>query len=1798
MKLYNNYLTAALLFVLFLSACTSKNVLTITETGFGEEIELQQNLLFKFNKDIVSDTIFDKWDSTAFITFTPHVKGLFKWQSKNELLFSPSGGFKPATTYKSELSTSILKLFKKGLSLDSKGPAFHTAALKVTGNATWWTKSEVGDALTLNVSLFLNYIVNPSNISQNIKVQINDNAKEFSIVSSTPSQELILKIDGIQKETAQKTKLAITFAAGTPCIECSENLATPINLDMAVVSPEQLNIASITPQFETGEGELEIFCNQPVEMNDIFQYIKINPSVNITTESTSSGFVIKGAFASNAAYSVVILKGLKGMISGSLLSDFKQEITFGQTEPSIAFSNSKGLYLSSKSSKKVGILINNIAKVQVNIFKIYENNIVHFMRHNRYSDYWGDDDNSDFSYSIYDLQQYGDVVMKQDYETKNLPKNNGQYYLSLSFDDNLPFQGVYLVSIRSSEDQWLSATKLISVSDIGIIAKQSDDEIVVFANSIKDAQSLSNVKITVNSTNNQQLFTGTTDGQGVVRFNGLSARYGKFAPGMISAKLNGDFNYLLLNDSRVETSRYETGGISDNASGFHAFIYGDREIYRPGDSLYFNTLLRKNDVSLEKEVPVKIKLLLPNGREFASYRKTTNAQGAAETRLLLPASAITGTWIIEIYTFNDILIGSRNISVEEFIPDRINVKLEDGKPIYNIPDSVLLNATSVNLFGPPATGRNYEAEFAISRKYFSPKGFEGYTFSLSGMDNNSYPGILRQGKTDMNGKIKELFPLEDKLKSSGMLSGKIFLTVFDESGRPVNRIKTFDIATQSVFYGIKLSDYYNTVGQALQIGVVAVSPSGKAVTSSANVKIIKVNYHTVLERGYDDRYHYKSQRDERIISEKQLNMSVQGATFSFIPNESGEYLVRIYNENSNRYVENRFYAYRWGSTTASSFAVNTEGQVDISTDKEKYAPGDQAKILFKTPFSGRLLITVERNSMLDYFYLNTDKRSAELILPIKDEYLPNIYITATLFRPLDEGTIPLTVGHGIISIPVEKTANKLPVLITAVKQSKSKTKQTIKIKTAPGSPVEVTIAVVDEGILQLKNSETPDPYKYFYQKRALGVNGFDVYPLLLPDVTMKRSSTAGDGYDLQKRVNPLTNKRVKLVSLWSGILKTNSAGEASYTVNIPQFSGDLRVMAAVWRDKSFGSAEHHIKVADPVVISTSMPRFLSPRDTLNIPVTITNTTNAEMNVNAALTLSGGLTILGNNTATTKLQKGEEIKVVFKALAGSVIGNASVTANVKSGAETYTDITDITIRPPASLQKLSNSGEIKNEATLDLTASFIPSSINASINFSRSPVVKFSDQMSYLLDYPHGCVEQTTSIAFPQLFYAELMQSIKNNPSRPVNVNDNVNAAIQKLQSMQLYTGALSYWPGGSSESWWGTVYATHFLLEAQKLGYDVNKNTLSRLMTYLEKKVKERNTELLWYYDNMDKVNQRTVPSKDIFYSLYILALNGKSDLSTMNYYKQRWNDLAIDSRYLLAVTYLACGDRKNYDLLLPKQFEGEKSINSFGGSFYSYLRDEALAMNALLSVDPDNIQLNGMAQRLSKTMSTQQYLNTQERAFVFLALGKFLKKNGNSNVTATITDANGKTYAFKGNDLSLKKIAPGKIFVKTDGKGDLYYSWTVEGLSKDGSYKEEDSNLRIRRTYLDRYGKIISSNSFHQNDLIVVKLTLENSARNIVENIVITDMLPAAFEIENPRVGAVPELSWIKDNTDPEHMDIRDDRINLFTSISYKPQNYYYLVRVVSTGNFVTGPASADAMYNGEYHSYHGAGRIKVLSK
>lgn len=1781
----------------FLQACSPNHKVHVSSHNLGDTIDVQQNLVFTFSQDLVPDSVLEKWDSTRYLSIVPEIKGAYKWTGRRQLLFSPTAGFRPACAYKATLNTALLRFAKKDLTLEPTTLDFRTPDVGVEAVQTWWTAGEGSGQLTLNTGIQFNYELDPEKLRPLISASLNGRVLPISMESQSVGQNIALSIRDLSLHEAVKGELELRIASGLLCRDCILP-ASDIVCRVSLSAVDRLQITALEGAFENGEGVIRILTNQPVIAEGLEKSITLSPPLQVRYETIESGIAIRGAFASGSSYEVNVSTALKGLLGGTLESDYSGSVSFGEQEPALAFTQSKGMYLSSKGSRKIGLQVINIPKIHVTVHKIFENNILSYLNDNRYEDWYDEGNSGNWVYNDYNAGRYGNVVLDQDYETRNLPRQNGISLFSLDFGDALPFRGVYLISAGSSENRWLKASRLVAVSDIGLIARKGEEELVVFANSISGASVMDNVKVQLLSSNNQVLFTGYTNGDGVVKFNGLNSRYSDFKPALITASRGSDFNFMLLSDARVETSRFETGGYREITGGTMAFLYGDREIYRPGEAVNVQALVRDRKWKAAAGMPVRFRVVLPNGRELLTQRATLDNEGAAGQQFLLPAGTVTGTYSLELYGSNDVLLASRSISVEEFMPDRITVKATTAKITYQSGDSVLLNATASNLFGTAASARNYEVQFDLQRIPFKPKGYDAWNFSISGADKLSFPSSFRQGKTDAGGQLNETFYLDPLYRETGKLKGKAFVTVFDETGRPVNRLCNFDVETQDAYYGVRCSEYYAGVGQPLQLGFVALNGKGQAINSTVSIQIYKVNYHNILERSYGDRYHFRSQRQEQLMQEKTISIGGREAVLPFIPRESGEYLVRARRPGSPRYTEQEFYAYGWGFTGTGAFAVNTEGTIGITTDKPCYQPGENARLLFKTPFNGRLLVTVEQHEVYKYYYLNTDKKAAELVLPVEGKHLPNVYVTATLFRKMDDGSIPLTVAHGVLPLMVEEKTNRLPLTIAAASKSRANTRQLITVKTTPGRSVSMTIAVVDEGILQLRNTETPDPYKWFYQKKALMTDGYDVYPYLLPEYRQRRFSTGGDGFSLAKRVNPITSKRVRLVSSWSGTLKTNASGVASHSIDIPSFSGDLRVMAVAWQGARFGSAEAHIKVADPVVISAALPRFMSPGDTLEVPVTFSNTTSAPIDARQDAEGTGLLKCIGQAAGTVKLAPGAEQRVVYRVTGKGGVGEGGFSVRVQNGKDVYKDLTELAIRPPAGLQIRDGGGQLKAGAStnLDMAQGFLPAGIEAELILSRSPIVAFSDHLQYLLDYPHGCAEQTISTAFPQLYYADLARMISNNRSGAVNIAANIQAAITKILGLQQYNGGIATWPGQSDCQQWTSVYAAHFLSEARKAGYAVNESSFSRLLEYLQKLVKLRNTEEMWYYDNAQNMAKRTVASKSTFYALYVLALERKADKSSMNYYKSRTAELSLDSRYLLASTYLAVGDRKSYQDLLPAGFSGERAIQSAGGSYTSYIRDLAISLNAMLETDPGQLQCAELARQLSQQLSKENWLNTQERAFSFLALGKFSKALSGATVTATVENGKGRKWEFTGKDLVLRKEVAGEsLQLSTKGAGNLYYYWNCKGITAKGDYVQEDKKVKVRKTFFDRTGKQLSGSSFRQNELVVVRLSVENMSGNMVENVVISDMLPAGFEIENPRISAIPDLGWIKNSAAADHIDIRDDRINMYANIPLTPQYFYYVVRAVSPGSYVMGPASADAMYSGEYHSMHGAGRIYV---
>jgi alpha-2-macroglobulin len=1787
--------------LLLLSAC-QKNTVALSYTNAKGEVPLLGNLVFRFNQSMVKDSLLNNWDSTDYVDFEPAIKGKFRWENPDELVFSPSQPLNPASSYTAKVKKDVLRFSKYNSIKGGDDISFHTPNLTLDNSQIVW----IGESSTTAVpqlDLFFNYRVNPADLKDKLDVQVEGKTAAYTLITTSPDSKISLRINGLKAEDKDYDS-KITIAKGLKPETGANSTEEPITTSLSIPSPYVLTIQNLEAEHDGSEGIVHITTSQQLTGESLKSFIKFAPDLGYTVELNESGFTLRSdKFDMEKSYAVTILKGLRGKIGGVLKEDYDGNVAFGELEAGISFTNSKAVYLSKKGGKNIEVKLTNVGKVKLVISKIYESNLLMSQR------YGYTPQESQASYASYDDEgeggyyddgggdvTLGDVIYEKEIDTRSLPKSGGGRLLNFSqFEDRLQdFKGIYHVMIRSTQDYWVRDSRFISLSDLGLIAKEGQDKIYVFTNSIKSASPVDGVNVSVYANNNQLIGTGATNGEGVAEIAYSKKDFSGFRPAMIIAKTADDFNYLPFNNTKVNTSRFEVGGKRNNASGLDAFVYAERDIYRPGEKVNFSVIVRDRQWKTPGDIPLKLKFVMPNGKELKSFRKNLNEEGSVEGSVDIATSAITGSYTLEVYNSTDVLLASKSFSIEEFVPDRIRVNTKLDKTFLRPGESASLSINAMNFFGPPAANRNYETEIQVRQKSFSPEKFSDYDFSLANQ-NSFFDKVVKEGKTDAEGNATESYEVPATYANMGALQTNFYTTVFDETGRPVSRASSMDIFTQDIFFGIKYDwFYYYPLNQAVKLQMVSVNKDGSAVTSAAKVEVIKHEYRTVLTKS-GSYFRYESQKEDRVMAEGQVTIGTN-TVYSYVPRSPGDYEVRVYRPGANSYVSRSFYSYgSWGGDN-NSFEVNNEGNIDIEINKKSFLAGETVTASFRTPFDGKMLVTMETDHVISYQYVDVSKRFASLDLKLTGDHVPNAYITATLIKPHEASDIPLTVAHGFQNVKVEEKSRQIAVQILSEKKVRSKTHQKVTVKAAPGS--FVTLSAVDNGVLQISDFKTPDPYNYFYQKKALEVSGYDLYPLLFAEVKAKLSSTGGDGdLEMEKRVNPMPAKRIKVVSYWSGIQKANGSGEASFDFDVPQFSGEIRLMAVSYKGQSFGAADNTITVADPIVISTALPRFLSPGDTVRVPVTLSNTTEKSANVTASINVEGAIKVIGGASQTLTLNSKSEGRAIFNVIANPTIGIGKVSISVNGLGEKFQDMTEISVRPPSTLQKVTGSGSVTGGSTQKVAiglSDFIPGSMDYSLVVSRSPAMELGSQLKYLVQYPYGCTEQTVSAAFPQLYYGDMADLMQLGKANKTNANTNILEAIRKIKMRQLYNGAVTLWDGEGKEDWWSTIYAAHFLLEARKAGFDVDNSLLETMLGYINNRLK--NKETINYYYNRDQ-NKKIAP-KEVAYGLYVLALAGRTNVPAMNYYKSNPAILALDSRYLLSAAYAIAGDKKSFSAMLPAAFAGEESVPQTGGSYYSDVRDEAISLNALIDVDPGNPQIGTMVKHVADKLKNRQWLSTQERAFAFLALGKHLRAANNSTATADIL-VNGKIVAkvdggqWKGD---MKALGGNSIEIATKGTGRLYYFWEAEGISASGSYKEEDSYLKVRKHFYDRFGHALTGSIFKQNDLVIIGITLERSFSTVIENVVITDLLPAGFEIENPRTKEIPGMDWIKDAGTPTSIDVRDDRIHFFVDAYNNKQTYYYAVRAVSPGQYKMGPVSADAMYNGEYHSYNGAGVIRVV--
>jgi len=1798
---------------LFLSSCgrPDAEVLQLTSTSVSGLVPPTAAFVFTFSRSVVHPDSVNIWSSVPYVEFKPPIEGKFVWQDSARLVFSPDAPLPGDTKYEGTINTALLvrmagaKTFR-----GSEEISFHTEAFFLSAAEFFYDRIDNKRTVGVKANLEFTYSVNPADLAKYLQIQIEGNKhKDFRIVATEPSKVIPVEIGALtQLEKPMKIEIDIDRDLVSP--ETKTNFTTNKTFFYTLPGIGELKIYGHEFGYDGTDSWIRIKTNQEVDLTTAQSYIEITPAraYKIAAEERQ-GVLIRGKFEPGASFHLTIRQGLQSVLSAKTNNPYDADIIIGNIKPSFSFISTSGVYMLLGGAKTIEIKTTNLSKLLVRVSQVFQNNLVHFIDQGRHYDY-------DYEY---DEEEGGSYRKKFRYAIGNYGRQVDSKYIEINSSPNreviTPFdlssylrndtKGFYLVEIANPSDAWRSTGKLISVSNLGLIIKKSSQQLHVFVVSLETNSPVSSATVNLISTNNQVMGTLKTDGDGLARFENSTDLAAGFDLKMVTAEKDGDFNFINLSDYTVETSRYEVGGKRDIEGVYDAFLYGDRDLYRPGEKLYASGIVRKINERVPANMPVRLKVSNPKGTILTDLQKTLNDEGSFETSYQTSPTALTGQYRLDLYSGNGTFLATRTVSVEDFVPDRIKIDLTASRQTARPSEKVKYEFTALNFFGPPAAGRNWEFEGTYEAIPYRSKQFPEFRFSDDAATNFSANPQVSEGKTGDNGKSSVEMDVPQNVTATGLLRLRGRVGVFDESGRPVYQIAHTTVYPKAYAIGLNnKGDYYVSPDVPQKVLIIAVDINDKPINGfKARVELIRLEWHSVLRMHAQTKtLRYVSEQKEVVVKTEDITLGNSPVEYTYSVSRSGDYRVRVSKIGDSGYNQFEFYSYSWGTSDITSFEINTEARIEMVFDKPIYATGDKAKILFKAPFNGTMLVTIERSKMISYQYLTVEKNSASMEVDIKDEYLPNVYVTAVLFRKIKELQLPLMVGHGFEPLMVEKRSNHLTISITAPEKMRPKTKQNITVHVPDAQSAYVTLAAVDEGICQLKNYKTPDPYGFFYTKKALQTSTYDFFRDLIPEYVKNKNQQSsvggGDEEAMAKRASPFGVQRFKPVSLWSGIVKTNAAGDAEIALDVPEFSGELRLMAVAYKGESYGSVQKAMKVSDPIVITPALPRFLSPNDVMTMPITAFNTTDQPASLKFRIETEGGIVAM-QNTASLDLKANQERYVGVMLKATDQIGKAVVRVKTEAFGEKLESVTELPVRPiaPFITEALSNFVEGGTPVSHDIGDNFLSYGRKSYVTVSPFPVVKFAKQLKYLVGYPHGCLEQTTSKAFPQIYLRDIAVLIDPSILDKGSPTYFVNEAITKIASMQRSDGAFDYWPGGAWTNSWTTVYATHFLVESKKAGYAVPDATLKSALTAIAQIARNKETVDYRYYAN-SRTTIRRIADKSAVYALYVLAAAGQPETSVMNFYRTSRALLTTDTQYLLAGAFALSGDRKTYMEIMPAKFETEEAERTSGLWYDSPIRANAMILNVLLETDPNNPNIARYLDYLASSFDRYYWYSTQDAAFTLLGFGKAARMAGGGKLEGKLTVGE-KKFSYAGGNKKFDVDAFGKnVSISLSGAGRAFYSIVTEGIRKDGKVRIEDKNLRIRREFFDRNGSPVNLDGIRENSLVIVKLSLTSDVDHL-ENIAITDLLPGGFEIENPRLVETTQYPFINGGATPQYVDIRDDRINYYTTLDGERQQiFYYLVRAVSRGEFQYAPVVAEAMYDGNYYSASGQTRIRIVER
>ena len=1491
-------------------------------------------------------------------------------------------------------------------------------------------------------------------------------------------------------------------------------------------------------------------------------------------------------------YNINLRAGLPSTVKEGLPKSAEFNVYVRDRKPFVRFTG-RAYVLPRTGQRGIPLVSVNTPSVSIDVFRIGDRNLINTVI----------DGDFQRALSRYELSSLGDErgVKVWSGQLATATTLNQDVTTAFPVDEALGAMqpGVYVMTAAAkgpgsdgSGDDGGLATQWFIVSDLGLTAFSGNDGIHVFVNSLASTEAISKAEIRLVARNNEILATRKTDDAGHAVFEaGLARGEGGLSPAMLTVTTDkADYAFLSLKSNAFDLS---DRGVSGRAvpAGADAFVYAERGVYRSNETVYLTALLRDGQGNAISGGPLTMVVERPDGVEFRRAVLPDQGAGGRTLALALNSAVPAGTWRVRAFTDpKGNSVGETTFMVEDYIPERIDFEITSKDKQIKVDAPVELKVDGHFLYGAPAFDLQLEGDMLVAPADERP-GFAGYQFGVADEENasNERTPIENLPESDANGVATFPVSLAKPPTSTRPQEAQIFIRMAEAGGRAVERKIVLPVAPAAAMIGVKplFGDKNVAEGDKAAFDVVFVSPDGKSLARDGlRYELLKIESRYQWYR-QNSSWDFEPVKSTARVDDGDLTVAADRPARITLSPQPGRYRLDVKSADADGPLTSVQFDVGW----YSDGSADTPDLLETSIDRPEYQSGDTMVVSVNARAAGKLTINVLGDRLLTTQTTDIKEGTAQVTIPVAKDWGSGAYVVATLRRPLDAAALRMP-GRaiGLKWFGIDKKSRTLAVNLSPPALVRPNTTMRLPVKLTglnPGEDAKVVVAAVDVGILNLTNYKPPAPDDYYLGQRRLTAEVRDLYGQLIDGMqgTRGQLKTGGDGAGAELQGSPPTQKPL---ALYSGIVTVAADGTAEISFDIPEFAGTARVMAVAWTATKLGRATVDVTVRDPVVLTATLPRFLLNGDHGTMSFDLDNVEGAPGDYTISVKTAGPVKVSGNPATTAKLAAKQRSSMSLALDAGGA-GSAALDVDIKGPnglalARHYA----LDVKPATQiLTRRSVRTLAKGESltlTSDMFSDLVEGTGSVSVSASLSTALDAATILKALDRYPHGCSEQITSRAMPLLYVNDL--AVGAHLAMDTAIDQRIRDAIDRLLARQGSNGSFGLWSAGGDDAWLD-AYVTDFLTRAREKGFTV--------------------PDVL-FRSALDRIRNSVVnaeePEKDggknLAYGLYVLARNGTAPIGDLRYLADtKLNNLATPiAKAQLAAALALVGDKTRAERVYAAAADSlaPKPALEFGRVDYgSALRDAAALVSLAGEGNAPRATLMQAVSRVEAARGLSPYTSTQENAWLVLAS----RALANETMALDVDGAPVKTALYRSYKAAEMSGKPVKI--TNTGNAPIQAVVSVGG-SPVTPEPAATNGFKIERNYFTLDGKPADVSKVKQNDRFAVVLKI-TEAKPEFGHIMVSDYLPAGFEIDNPHLvssGDTGTLAWIEDGEEPQNTEFRDERFTAAVDRAANDKSIFtvaYVVRAVSPGKYVLPQAYVEDMYNPSRYGRTGTGSVEVRS-